>query len=89
LVGSYTDTFSGDDQGNFSLTINSDGTLSGSGQGIEEAFTLAGTVNSDGSAAAGNVSTGAEFFMQISRAGSIQGTWSDGTFSGTLSAQKN
>jgi len=91
LVGNYTGTFLGGDQGSFSLTINSDGTLSGNGQGTDEAFTLTGTVNSDGTAAAGNVSTGAEFTMQISRAGSLQGTWNNSTFgvSGTLSGQKN
>ena len=91
LVGNYTGTFSGGDTGSFSLTINSDGTLSGNGQGLDETFTFTGAVNSDGSAAAGNTSTGAEFVMQISRAGSIQGTWSNSIFGvdGTLSGQKN
>lgn len=91
LAGDYNGTFSGGDVGSFSLTIANDGSISGIGQGSDEAFTFTGNVNSSGSAAAGNVSTGAMFVMAIARDGSIVGTWNNTIFglSGSLVGSKN
>lgn len=90
LAGDYTGNFSGGDTGTFSFTIHGDGTITGSGQGSDEAFTFTGSVNSDGSAAAGNVSTGASFAMKIVRDGTITGTWNNSIYSisGSLSGSK-
>ncbi len=92
LSGSYSGRFSGDDTGVFSIIIDNDGAITGTGQGSDEAFSVSGTVNSDGSAeAAGNVTTGANFIMIIKRDGAISGTWSNSTFglSGELTGSKN
>jgi hypothetical protein len=90
FVGDYSGSFTGDDSGTFTFTIAADGTISGEGSGTDESFTVTGAVNSDGSAAAGNVSTGASFVMQINQNGSVTGTWSNSLIneSGTFTANK-
>jgi len=91
LSGNYSGSFSGGDTGTFSVTIDNDGTITGTGQGSDEAFSVSGAVNSDGTAAAGDVTTGANFVMNISRDGTISGTWTNSIFglSGTLTGSKN
>ncbi|NOX91138.1 MAG: hypothetical protein GXP18_01410, partial [Gammaproteobacteria bacterium] len=59
LSGNYGGSFSGGDTGTFSITINNDGAITGTGQGGDGAFSITGTVNSNGTAAAGDVTTGA------------------------------
>lgn len=90
FVGDYSGSFIGDDSGTFMFTIAVDGTISGAGVGTDANFTVTGAVNSDGSAAAGNVSTGANFVMQINQNGSVTGTWSNSLIneSGTFTANK-
>jgi len=91
LSGNYSGSFSGGDSGTFSITIDNNGSITGTGQGSDGAFSISGSVNSNGSAAAGDATTGADFVMNINRDGSISGTWTNSTFglSGTLVASKN
>jgi len=91
LSGNYSGSFSGGDTGNFSITIDNDGTITGTGQGSDEAFSISGTVNSNGTAAAGDATTGANFVMNINRDGTVTGTWTNSMFglSGSLVARKN
>lgn len=91
LSGNYSGSFSGGDTGTFSITIDNDGTITGTGQGSDEAFSISGSVNSNGAAAAGNATTGASFVMNINRDGTVSGTWTNSMFglSGTLVASKN
>ena len=91
LSGNYSGSFSGGDTGTFSITIDNDGTITGTGQGSDETFSISGAVNSDGTAAAGDATTGASFVMSINRDGTVSGTWTNSMFglSGTLVASKN
>jgi len=91
LSGNYSGSFSGGDTGTFSITIDNNGTITGTGQGSDETFSISGTVSSNGAAAAGNATTGASFVMNINRDGTVSGTWTNSMFglSGTLVASKN
>ncbi len=92
LSGSYSGSFSGGDTGIFSMMIDNDGIITGTGLGSDdEKFSITGTVNSDGTAAAGSATTGADFSMNINRNGTISGTWVNATFgvNGSLTGSKN
>lgn len=89
--GQWDGTFSGDDSGIFSVTINSSGQISGNGHSTNwgESFTLSGTVNSNGSFNAGNTSTGATFTGTI-MGNNLTGNWNNPATSesGTFVGQK-
>jgi len=90
FTGQWDGTFSGDDNGIFSVNINSNGQISGSGYSTNwgESFSLTGSVNSDGSFNAGNASTGATFTGTI-MGNNLTGNWNNpatsesGTFAGS------
>ncbi|HSV55395.1 MAG TPA: hypothetical protein VLJ57_24945 [Burkholderiaceae bacterium] len=90
-AGTYTGTFAGDDQGTFTVTINSSGFISGTA--TSQTFgteSITGQVASGGSANfGGSSSSDGTFSGSISPEGVFSGTWSDvevnhnGTFIGT------
>jgi hypothetical protein len=90
-IGTCTGTFSGDDDGTWSVSIDNNCRLSGSGDSADgDHFTGTGNVTSGGAftLVAGSVSTGAVFSGQIANSGRISGTWwnaywqEGGTFEG-------
>jgi hypothetical protein len=93
FAGQYTGTFSGDDYGTFSVTVDSQGNISGTAWSnrYEEQYSISGTISSSGQIymVAGNVDTGATFQGSADSSGNMQGTWEDpyygnsGVFSGT------
>ena len=91
FAGQWEGTYTGDDSGIFSVTINNNGQINGNGSSTnwEETFTLSGTVNSDGSFNAGNTSTGATFTGTII-GNNLTGNWNNPTTdeSGTFVGQK-
>lgn len=91
FAGQWEGTYTGDDSGIFSVTINNNGQINGNGYSTnwEETFTLSGTVNSDGSFNAGNTSTGATFTGTII-GNNLTGNWNNPTTdeSGTFVGQK-
>lgn len=90
FAGSWDGTYTGDDNGIFSVTISSNGSISGNGysNNWEEGFSLNGSVNADGSFNAGNTSTGASFTGTIVGS-NLTGNWNNpatnesGTFTGS------
>lgn len=91
FVGTWEGTFTGDDNGIFSVNINNSGNINGNGYSTnwEESFTLNGFVNSDGSFNAGNTSTGATFTGTII-GNNLTGNWENPAVaeSGTFVGQK-
>lgn len=89
--GQWEGTFSGEDNGTFSVTINSQNQLSGSGYSTNwsESFSLTGTVQVDGTFNAGNASTGAVFAGTINGS-NLAGNWNNQSTSesGTFKGQK-
>lgn len=93
MGGTYSGTYAGPDAGTWIMTVSASGVMSGTGVSNNPAnpnIALAGTVLPDGSASFGNVSTGASFTTQVTRAGVISGTWTHpaapgviGTITGT------
>lgn len=89
-AGDWSGTFTGDDTGTFDVTINANGTITGSGysNSYSETFSLSGSINSNGQFSAGSTSTGASFTGTVS-GNSMSGNWNNtntgdsGTFSGT------
>jgi hypothetical protein len=90
-IGTCTGTFSGDDDGTWSVSIDNNCRLSGSGDSADgDHFTGTGNVTSGGgfTLVAGSVSTGAVFSGQIDNSGRVSGTlwnayWQEGgTFEG-------
>jgi len=90
FVGNYSGVYSGDDAGTWAVSIDSAGTITGSGTGSDGAFGIVGNISSSGSAyfVAGEVTTGAVFEGTVTEAGTVSGIWVNeywgmtGTFSG-------
>ena len=90
FVGYWSGTYSGDERGTWSCTVDTSGVVSGTTFAPDGDYDLVGTVTTEGSmtATAGNVATGASFDGQMTPAGTVDGTWDnpwyrmDGTFTG-------
>ena len=93
FAGQYTGTFSGGDYGTFSVTVDSQGNISGTAWSnrYEEQYSISGTISSSGQIymVAGHVDTGTIFQGSADSSGNVQGTWENsyysisGVFSGT------
>ena len=89
-AGNWGGTYTGDDTGIFQLTINAQGSVSGSATSSNtgESFTLSGSIDSNGNFTAGTTSDGATFTGSIT-GDSMSGTWesivygTSGTFTGS------
>jgi hypothetical protein len=89
FAGTYVGTFSGDDNGTFTVVVDTAGQVTGSGVSDEDGpFAITGTVNSAGDVelVAGTATTGATFSGTISPSGEVSGTWENRFFgeSGTF-----
>lgn len=94
LSGSYKGTYTGDSGGVWEIDIDSSGNITGCGQQTTPSgpsFTVAGTLNSDGTAVFGSTSTGASYNGNFKLDGSVTGTWDNtsanqsGDYSGSRS----
>jgi len=79
-AGNYTGTFWGTDSGSWKITVNEDGSISGSGysSALHHSFTAVGKIDSHGSLYLTSASTGATFSGQVSCNGTVcevSGTW--------------
>ncbi len=88
--GLYEGSFTGDDSGTWSMTVDENGVISGDGiSDTDGNFTITGQVSSDGNASVGSTSTGATFFGLIDVDDNFSGSWTNtfsndsGTFTGT------
>jgi hypothetical protein len=92
FAGQYTGTFSGDDYGTASFTVDSQGNISGTlwSNRYQEQYYISGAISSSGMVA-GNVDTGATFRGSADFSGNIQGAWEDlyDGKSGDFSVTKN
>lgn len=79
LAGGYSGTYSGGDNGSWSMTVNSAGNISGTAQSAvyKEKYSVLGTMASSGSMtlAIGMVSSGSTFRGKVDSSGNVQGTW--------------
>lgn len=91
IAGDYSGTFSGDNNGTWSITVDKDGNISGSGHSNDTGldFTVSGNVKSNGMGGFGYGGT-ANFKGYFSLNGCFVGTWeedvyppSSGTFTGS------
>ena len=85
LGGTYAGTYARPDSGTWTITVSASGVLTGSGVSSNPAnpnFAMTGTVLPDGTAAFGNLSTGASFSTKVTPAGAISGTWTHPAFPG-------
>nr|WP_297356416.1 carboxypeptidase-like regulatory domain-containing protein [uncultured Caldimonas sp.] len=95
FAGTYSGTFSGAETGTWTVVIDADGVISGSGSSTTfGAFTVSGNVDADGavdfSASSGGVAGAAQFSGTINaQSGAVSGTWryagsagTDGNFIG-------
>ena len=95
IVGNWSGTFSGDDNGNWNINVSTTGVVSGTGYSItfEDSYIFDGTVNSNGSitATVGTADTGATFVGTLNTNGTCSGTWEnqDLVMSGTWQGSKN
>ena len=91
-IGYYQGSFTGDDSGSWSFTVDGEGIVSGEGVSSVDGgeFTLTGTVNSQGRINDGVASSGASFSGGFDRQGGFSGVWENVEFSdtGTLQAEK-
>jgi len=89
LVGDYQGTFSGDDTGSWTISIDSTGDITG--QSVSDVYgtdTISGSVASNGESNISGMAGSSVFSGSFTRGGSVSGTWSDddedgGTFSGS------
>lgn len=89
MAGIYNGTFSGDIFGTWTIVVNTDGTITGSGcDALEQLpFFIAGTVSSDGASALGFAGDGS-YTGNFSLTGEFSGTWTvnsgvdNGSFTG-------
>jgi len=92
LAASYSGTFSGDDTGSWTITVATDGTVTGTGNSNSDgAFSITGNVSSNGTvSAAASGSAGSSTWSSIIDItnGTIDGTWSGGGYSGIFSGNK-
>ena len=86
MAGIYNGTYSGDTSGTWSLTVGTDGSITGSGCNtvFSSSFTASGTVSSDGNTAVGVASSTATWEGNVNLTGVFSGTWQDGVESGTF-----
>lgn len=90
-AGTYNGAYTGDDSGNWQVTVNSDGSLSGNGiSAFGGNFGISGSFNSSGEATLtqGGTTSGATFSGTVDFDGSLSGLWdasnnTTGTFTGT------
>ena len=95
LTGTYSGTFSGSDSGNWTITISTNGTISGTGNSdMVGAITFSGSIVTSGTlsaSSAGSVSSGATWTGSVDiTTGKVSGTWvtQTGNLSGTYSGSK-
>lgn len=95
IVGNWSGTFSGDDNGSWNINVSTTGIVSGSGYSTTflESYVFDGTVNSSGSitATVGTADTGATFVGVLNTNGTCSGTWDnqDLVMNGTWQGSKN
>ena len=94
--GSFQGTFvqtvgPGSDGGTWSFTVDTDGSITGTGTSTDGSFGITGSVSSDGTAVVGNVTVGAEFSGTIGLDGSVSGEWTNSTYgtSGTYTGSRS
>ena len=80
LAGDYAGTYRGDAKGTWEVTIDNDGTLSGTVVNTDYGYThdLEGQSDENGAVVFGTVWDGSSFRGQIHTDGSVSGTWSAG-----------
>jgi hypothetical protein len=90
LAGDYAGTYRGDATGTWEVTIDNDGTLSGTVVNNEYGYVydLDGQSDENGAVVFGTVSDGSTFSGQIHTDGSISGTWSMGDHGGSFSGRR-
>ncbi|WP_416548299.1 hypothetical protein ACHEXK_05200 [Limnohabitans sp. DCL3] len=76
-AGTWQGRYSGGDQGPCTVTISKTGSISGNctSEIHNLTFPITGSLNSDGSSAAGNTETGANFTGTYQRYGEVSGDW--------------
>ena len=89
IAGIYNGTFTGDSNGTWSVTANTDGTITGSGcdTGFPEVFSISGKVGTDGASVLGFASDGS-YMGNFSLIGTFSGTWTASGNSGTFIGAK-
>ena len=94
FAGVYSGTYSGADSGTVTVTLGSNGNISGTGKSTVDPsyqFTISGQVSTDGNVSltsTGSAGT-ATFRGSVTLQGVLSGTWSDGTTGGgNFTAQK-
>ncbi|MEN3293256.1 MAG: hypothetical protein V7642_2509 [Burkholderiales bacterium] len=92
-AGTYSGTYSGSSSGTYTVTVNNNGTISGSGKEGNDGFSITGSIKSNGSATlASGIAGGATFSGTINPdTGALSGTWvsaSDASFKGTFTGAK-
>ncbi len=89
LAGDYQGTFSGDDTGTWTATINSAGVLTGTvASNSIGTVNASGNINSSGQATMSGTVGSTVFSGTFSNTGSVTGTWSDGVDSGTFTGNR-
>lgn len=79
-AGSWVGSYGGDDQGPCKITIDASGNITGTCTSQKYSNVVAnikGSVSSSGESAAGDTSTGANFSGKYTRAGLVNGTWTN------------
>lgn len=95
FAGKYSGTFSGGDYGTFSITVNSQGNISGTSysEKFNDTYHTSGTVDSSGNIdmAAGINDAGTIFTGTIDSSGTVQGTWNNSFYglSGSFTGKKD
>ena len=88
LSGQYQGTFTGDDAGTWSITVDTDGVVTG--ESISNTYgtdTVSGNISSDGESSIDGTAGSSVFSGSFNRDGTVNGTWNDdegdtGTFTG-------
>lgn len=89
IAGIYNGTHSGDYSGTWSVTVDTQGVITGSGCDTEpqEAFSISGNVGTDGASVVG-LTDGGSYTGNFSLTGTFSGTWTAGGGTGTFSGAK-
>ncbi len=89
LAGKYQGSFAGDDAGTWSVTIDTDGNITGvSVSDVYGSDTVSGSVGSNGQGNMDGTVGGSTFSGNFNRNGTVSGTWSDGEDSGTFTGNR-
>ena len=91
FVGNWAGTFTGNDNGTWSVTVNDNGTVSGSGRSTvaNSTFTISGRVNNAGSLLATFGTSSLEGTFNGSMSGTTaSGTWANGNYQGPWTGRK-